>query len=131
MSKKKIKRVYVAGPLSPKGYNSVHPAIDYLLNIRNLTRAALEVFQAGFDPFCPALDFLFFLMLREGEHIKEAMIKRYSKSWLEASDAMYLTPGWKKSSGTLGEIQHAESLGIPVFKSIEDIKEYNKKLENE
>jgi len=118
----KIQRIYVAGLLTPKGINSTHPAIDYLGNVRNLIRASLDVLFAGFDPFCPALDFLYFLSLKDGEFITEAMIKRFSKSWLEACDAVVLTPGWKKSSGTIAEIRFAKDRGIPVFKSLDELK---------
>jgi hypothetical protein len=124
--KKKIECVYVVGPLTPKGYNSSHPAIDYLLNIRNLTRYSLEVFFAGFDPFCPALDFLFFLLLRDDERLTEAMIKRFSKAWMARSDALYLTPGWKQSGGSLAEVKRAKELGMPIFNTIQEMIDYNK-----
>ena len=118
---KKIKRVYCAGLLTPRGTNSVHPSIDYLLNCRNLIRASLDIMLAGYAVFCPALDFLYWFHLNKGEVITEAMIKRISKDWLEVSDAMVLTPGWQKSKGTLAEIEYAEKHGIPVFKSLAEL----------
>ena len=57
-----IKRVYVAGPLRPKGYESKSLWIDYLLQVRKNIRYAVEVTELGFTPFCPALDLLFVLM---------------------------------------------------------------------
>ena len=124
MTDKKIQRIYVAGPITPKGYHSVHPVIDYLHNMKELIRWSLEVLKLGYDPFCPALDFMYFILLRDQECITEAMIKRYSKSWLSVCDAVMLTPGWRKSTGTLAEIQLAENLGIPVFKSFDELKEH-------
>ena len=126
---KKIKIVYVAGLITPRGVNSVHPAIDYLLNVRNLIRASLDVFMAGFTPFCPALDFLFFLQLEKGEYITEAMIKRFSKDFLSVSDALVLTPKWRKSPGTLAEIELAKKLEIPVFDTLDDLEDYVEKEE--
>ncbi len=125
MKKKKIECVYVVGALTPNGSNSAHPAIDYLMNIRNLTRHSLEVFFAGYDPFCPALDFLFFLLLRDDERITEAMIKRFSKTWMARSDAIMLTPGWQKSPGSQAEVKRAKELKMPIFDSIAAMKEYN------
>lgn len=118
---KEIKRVYIAGVLTPIGHFSANPAIDYIIATREMTKWAWRALQAGFDPFCPALDWMFWWVMQEGEYMTEAMIKRYSKSWLEACDAVVLTPGWQKSRGTLAEIKRAEELGIPVFKSLDDL----------
>ena len=123
----KIKRVYVAGLLTPRGVWSVSPAIDYLINVKNMIRAGLEVFFAGFVPFIPALDFQIFLALKDGERITEPMIKRYSKDWLEVCEAVLLTPGWRKSTGTLAEIEFAKERNIPIFESIEELIEASKK----
>jgi len=107
----------------------MNPAIDHLINQRKMIRAALDAYLAGFDPFVPAFDHQFWMVMQDDETITEPMIKRYSKSWLEVCDAMVLTPGWRKSLGTLTEIKHAESLGIPVFQDlaalIEHVKEQN------
>ena len=120
---RKIKRVYVAGLLTPKGFYSVNPGIDYLMNVRAMVRQGIEVFKLGLVPFVPAMDFVMFLLLREDERITEPMIKRYSKDWEEVCDCVLLTPGWKKSKGTLAEIKYAEKLGIPVFETLQDLKD--------
>ena len=125
----KIKKVYVAGLLTPRGAWSANLAIDHLINQRKMTRYALDVFFAGYDPFVPAFDHQFWMVMNDDEFITEAMIKRYSKTWLEACDAMVLTPGWQKSTGTLIEIKHAEERGIPVFKSLGELKAFSEKEE--
>jgi hypothetical protein len=128
MPGKKIEYVYIAGLLTPKGIKSTNPAIEYLLNIRDMVRATLDTLFAGFTPFCPAIDFMYFLSLREGERITEPMIKRISKDWLKRCDAILMTEGWRQSLGSVAEKELAEELGLPVFYSIEEIIEYNKKL---
>jgi len=127
-SSKKIKHVYVAGLITPRGVYSANLAIDHLTNQRKMVRIGFEVFQAGFDPFVPVFDHQFWMVMNDGEYITEGMIKRYSKSWLEVCDAVLLTPNWQKSEGTLAEIKHAEKLGIPVFKKIEDLIQYNENI---
>ena len=125
IQKSKIKRVYVAGRLSPVG-DKAHPVIEYLGNVKNLIRASLDVWFAGYTPFCPALDYQFWFHLNAGEFITEAMIKRYSREWLEVCDAIVLTPGWRQSKGTLKEIEAAKELGIPVFESLTKLIEHDK-----
>jgi len=121
--KKKIKRVYVAGLLTPRGIKSTNPAIEYLINISDLVDASLDLIEAGYTPFCPALDFLYFIKMKK--RITEPMIKRLSKDWLEVSDAILLTHQWQKSPGTLAELEYAKKNYIPSFESIEELKKYD------
>lgn len=123
---KAIKRVYVAGLLTPRGVWSNNLAIDHLINQRKMIRAALEVLFAGFDPFVPAFDHQFWMVMQEGEVITEPMIKRYSKSWLEVCDAVLVLPGWRHSTGTKAEIKRAKELGIPIFTSLNALIKYAK-----
>ena len=123
MCTKPIKRVYIAGLLTPRGYWSTNPAIDYLISQREMCKWGLRALQAGFDPFVPAFDSFFWTVAEEGQPITEATIKRYSKSWLAVCDALVLTPGWQKSPGTLAEIKFAEEHRIPVFRSLAELVE--------
>lgn len=118
-----INKVYIAGLLTPRGVWSKNLAIDHLINQRKMTRIGLEVFLAGFDPFVPAFDHQFWMVMNDDEFITEQMIKRYSKSWLLACDAILLTPGWKQSIGTLAEIELAKENDIPIFNTLEELKE--------
>jgi len=120
---KKIETVYVAGPYTPTGYFAKHASTDTLMAIGFLVRYALDVFFAGYDPFCPGLDCLFFIKKNPDEVITEAMIKRYSKSWLKRCDALMLTPGWQTSRGTIGELKVCIEYDIPVFRTLDDLKQ--------
>jgi len=126
---KKIRRIYVAGLLTPRGTHSRNLAIDHQINLRKNIRAGVEVLFAGFDPFIPAFDHQFWWVLQNGEIITEKMIKRFSKSWLEVCDALLLTPKWRKSPGTLAEIELAKKLEIPVFDTLDDLEDYVEKEE--
>jgi len=119
----KIQTVYIAGALTPNGLNSVHPTIDYLENVNRMIRLALDCFFAGYDPFVPAFDMLFWFVKDGKEKIREDMIKRYSKTWVVRCDAVVLVDGWQRSKGTLNEILLANKEGIPVFKGLEKLQE--------
>ncbi len=84
-----------------------------------LITTAVAVLKAGHSPFCPALDSPYFLVGGTENRITEAQIKRSSMDFLEVCECVVLCAGWRKSPGTLKEIERAEELGIPVFKSLE------------
>jgi hypothetical protein len=119
MPQKRIK-VYVAGAISPRDGRG-HPVLQFLTNIRRGLRAVNEVLLAGYQPFSPFNDFLYWFQLRDDEEITESMIKALSMGWLEECNAVLVLPDWEGSSGTLAEIMRAVELGIPVFYSMEDL----------
>lgn len=110
-----MKRVYVAGAYSSDN------VIGVLNNMRKGMRASVEVFLAGFAPFCPWLDYHFQLMLREGEKISVQQYYDYSMAWLEASDAVLVLPNSDYSKGTQTEISRAKELNIPIFYNLNDL----------
>jgi len=115
------KRIYVAGPLAPKGVHPAtkHPTIEYLYNVRAMIAGAVELINRGYSPFCPGIDFSYFIY--SGANISESKIKGVSMDWLRVSDGLLLLPRWKKSAGTLAEIAEATSIGIPMFESIDEL----------
>lgn len=119
-----IKRVYVAGTISPTRQDE-HPVMQFLDNIRRGQRASLDVLFAGFTPFSPFLDFQYWFHVRNSEKITEKMIKALSMDWLEVSDAILVTHPYRASKGTLAEIERARELKIPVFYSLDDLIQYN------
>jgi hypothetical protein len=80
MSIKKIEYVYVAGLLTPRGIKSVNPAIEYIFNVRDIARIQVDLIFAGFTPYPTGMDFVYFIVLKDGERITEQMIKRISKN---------------------------------------------------
>jgi len=116
-------RVYVAGPYSADN------VISILDNIRRGIRTSTEVFLAGYSPFCPWLDFLYTLLLQGNEQLTVEDYYRYSLDWLDVAEAVLVLPGWEKSKGTLVEIARAKELGIPIYYSLQELKDVHEKKE--
>lgn len=108
-------RVFISGPMTPTGTGS---PIEYLANCRRMIDAARYLIKNGCAPFCPAVDAAFFLGGTDDETPTAEEIKSYSASWVGACAAVLLMPGWEKSGGALAEIEIAQGLNIPVFKSM-------------
>jgi hypothetical protein len=110
-------RVYVAGAYSGPDVLSV------LNNMRIGMRAAKDVLVAGMAPFCPWLDYQFFLLLRDDEQISLDSIYGYSMAWLEASSAVYVVqnPANVQSRGTQQELAKAKELHLPIFNDLQHL----------
>jgi hypothetical protein len=107
--------IYVAGAYS------ADDVISVFSNMRRGIHLALEVLSAGFAPFVPWFDYHFSLL----EYIPLHKYYAYSMAWLEKADGLIIQPtGSRKSVGTQKELQRARELGIPIFRNIEQMKEY-------
>lgn len=120
----KLHYVYIAGPLTPSGHYSKNGAIDYLYNVSAMVKMGLALAKKGYAPFCPGIDFAYFLVGGAENRLTEAMIKRMSKDWLLKCDCIVLCPGWEKSPGTDVEREMAANMGIPIFHNIEELEAY-------
>jgi len=118
-----IKTIYVAGAINP--YPTERPALGFLANIHRGIRASIQLILNNYFPFCPFLDFLYFLVIQNGKNITEKMIKDVSMGWLERCDAILVLSRYRKSEGTLAEIARAKELKIPVFYSMDDLLDYD------
>ena len=49
------------------------------------------------------------------------MFYKYSLTWLEVSDIIFLVPGWEKSKGTLKEIEVAKKLNIKIVTELDEL----------
>lgn len=108
------KGIYIAGKLNAD-------AVNYLHNVHELMKTAQRVKEAGFSILVPALDLLMGIMFgyeKYEDYFNNNLI------WVEKSDAIFLTPGWETSKGTIAEILHAIEHGIPVFDRMDEMYEY-------
>jgi hypothetical protein len=108
-----MKKIYVAGKLNAD-------AVGYIKNCHKMIKTAREVRSAGYAVYVPCLDFLEGLV--DGNFEYDDYFDN-SQPWIEASDGIFLTPGWETSEGTKREIERAKNNNLPVF---DNIREMNK-----
>jgi len=117
-------RIYIAGPITPRSQNKNH--IEYLHNVARMLDAWLVLSSAGWAPYCPALDFLFFFL---SYGLREEDVKRVSFAWLDASEAAVFLPGWETSPGAKDEFEFSVRQGKKIFYSLEDATDYMRSRE--
>ena len=104
-----MKRVYVAGKLNGM-------ACDYLKNVHRMIVWGEKVRKRGFAVFVPGIDLIQGIMFGNWDY---SDYFDNSQPWLDASDAVFLTPGWETSEGTKREIERAKEHNIPVFDNLD------------
>jgi hypothetical protein len=109
-------RVYVAGAITPTGKGN--HAIEYLENVKQGIRASIRLMQYGFAPYCPMIDFQFFLCLYPNEEISAKMIYTVSVAHMLGCDAILRLPNIRNSVGWKVERGIATHNRIPIFTSI-------------
>jgi nucleoside 2-deoxyribosyltransferase len=103
------KRVYIASP---------YTLGDQLENVNVQMDMYSELLDLGFLPFAPLYS----------HYVHERHPKSYDAwmevdyEWINVCDCLLRLPG--ESGGADLEVKHAESKGIPVFYSVEDLIKY-------
>jgi len=117
-----MKLIYVGSPLTPTG--SDNHAIEYLGNVRKSVLAAKKLLLKGHAVYCPALDFQYFLQLKDGEEMTSEIIKKMNLEILKRCDALFLVGDWFSSVGCMIEYRLAIKLNISVFESEERLERW-------
>lgn len=105
--------VYIAGPFSAPTREGVE------LNIARAVEFAVEVAKLGAMPVCPHAN---------TAHPEFERVQPYqfwiagTLALLRVCRAVFLVPGWEKSSGARGESLDALERGIPVFHELHVLK---------
>lgn len=110
-----MKRIYIAGKLSNDN------VIGYIHNVHKMMEVAEKIRLEGYSVYVPAIDLL--MGIKFG-YTKYEDYFNNCQPWLEASDAVFLVPGWETSPGTRREMETADVLDIPIFSEIEKMNEH-------
>jgi len=110
MSKKRVFRVYVAGPMRSGLERGIHSAV----------KAADELMAEGIVPFLPQLQALW-NMISPKDDIYGYFLP-FDYAWIDVCDAVLRLPG--ESWGSDQEVAYAEKTGKLVFYSIPDLRKW-------
>ncbi len=108
-----MKIVYIAGPFR------ADTAWGIEQSVRQAEACALHVAEVGAMPLCPHTNTRFFHGLLTDEFWLVGTLEL-----LRRCDAIYLCPGWERSSGARAEETEARRLNLDVFHNIDDIAEW-------
>lgn len=107
-------KVYIAGAITPTGGGN--HAIEFLENIRRGINFSIYFLTRGFLPFCPMLDFQYFLAVNPGT-LTSKMIYDLSIGWMKECDVVFLLPKSENSKGWKRERRIIRKEKIPIFTS--------------
>lgn len=113
-------RVYTAGPYRSKTFFGV---------VRNIYRAwkvTFKLWKLGFVPLCPHLNSLFMSEIKSGKQVNYIA---GDLGLVKMCDAVLMLKGWVRSEGANIEREFAFEHHIPVMYSIEELMEYEPRLE--
>ena len=119
---KVVPLVYVAGPFRPK---VEHDCYEMEENIRRAEGLALKVWLEDAAAICPHANTRFF---QGAANASDAVWLDGDLEMLYRCDAILMTPDWETSSGAREEKAEAERWDIPVFYSIDQLREWIEKV---
>jgi hypothetical protein len=111
--------VGIIGLYTPRGDGN--HAIECLTNISKGIQAAEAIAKEGFAPFCPMLDFAYFIV---GSYMTPEQIRAISLEWIRRCDVVFLCEGWERSENCRAEYDLAVSMGKLEFCSIAALKQW-------
>lgn len=115
----RMKTVYIAGAYRWRGSKLVPSVIGEIVNIYRAWKVSRDVWSLGFAAVCPHANSL--LMDRFG--VTPDTFLKGDLDILAQCDYILMMPEWEKSTGATEERMFAIKSGIPIFYSVETMKE--------
>jgi hypothetical protein len=98
-------KIYIASP---------YTVGDVAVNVKNQMDAAAKLMDAGFAPFVPLYSHFQHMAHPRPYTVWTAL----DNEWVEACDCLLRLPG--ESKGADEEVKLAESLGLPIYYSVQE-----------
>lgn len=98
-------RIYIASP---------YTLGDVAVNVKNQMDAAAKLIDAGFAPFVPLYSHFQHMAHPRPYNVWTAL----DNEWVPVCDCVLRLPG--ESSGADAEVKLAESLGLPIYYSVQE-----------
>lgn len=108
-----MKLIYVAGPFRAANTWEIEQ------NIRRAETLALEAWAVGVAVICPHTNTRFYQGV-----LPDAVWLAGDLEIIRRCDAILVTPDWSMSPGARAEVHLAESLGMPVLSSIQELRQW-------
>lgn len=108
-----MKVVYLAGPYRNDTEYGVHR------NIQQAESLAIEVWRLGAVCLCPQKNTAYF-----GGALPDSVWLDGDLELIRRSDAVLLMPSWESSDGAMREKAFAEQLGLPVCRTIDELRKW-------
>jgi hypothetical protein len=103
----KIRRIYVAGPMTAptfgKYLHNVKCGLDFCAKLRARGLSPAPFWSDFVEALCNPL------------LVTPGVLRKTNFPWLECADAVVVLPNWRASVGTRDEIAFAMSSSIPVY----------------
>lgn len=116
-----VKVIYVAGPFRAMNANGRVNCWGVQKNIMAAMVLALEVWKLGHAAICPHSNTMFF---SDADGCADNVWLEGDLELVLRSDAILMTPDYERSSGARAERLYAEQHDIPVFLSLDSLKEW-------
>ena len=113
-----MKLIYVAGAYTGKSYSEIDD------NIRKAEAVSIMLFKKGWNVFTPHKNTAHYEIYEEVAGLTYHTWIETTKDMLRRCDCIIMMRDWENSNGSVGELEIAKKMGIPIYYETNGIPEY-------